>query len=78
METVSVREARERISWVLDRIEAGEEILILRRGKPAARVSKPKEESVRFRSRAALRGEIPPMRESASTTVRTLRDEERF
>lgn len=38
MQRVSVREAREQISRLLDAVEAGEEVIILRRGKPTARL----------------------------------------
>ena len=36
--TVNVREAKSRLSRLLARVEAGEEIVIARNGKPAARL----------------------------------------
>jgi prevent-host-death family protein len=38
MTRVSVKEARDHIKTLLDRVESGEEILILRRGKEVARL----------------------------------------
>ncbi|WP_043765603.1 type II toxin-antitoxin system Phd/YefM family antitoxin [Algiphilus aromaticivorans] len=78
MTEVSVREAREQISRLLERVQSGEEVLILRRGKPAARLVGPAPGHVVFRSRASLRDELPAMQESASVAVRSLRDAERY
>jgi len=39
MEQVNVHEARSQLSRLLDRVEAGEEILIARAGRPIARLS---------------------------------------
>ena len=41
MQTVNVREARARISQLLDAVEAGEEIIIQRNGKPVAQLDIP-------------------------------------
>lgn len=38
MQKVNVKEARRNISRLLDEINAGEEIILLRRGKPVARM----------------------------------------
>jgi len=38
MTRVSVKEARDNLKTLLDRVESGEEILILRRGKEVARL----------------------------------------
>lgn len=78
MEAINVRDMHERIPQVLDRVEAGEEVLILRRGKPAARIVKPSAERVAFRSRKGLREDLPPMRLGSGETVRGLRNAERF
>jgi len=40
MMKISAKEARERFSEILDRAERGEEVVILRRGKPAVRLSR--------------------------------------
>jgi len=39
MEQVNVHEAKSHLSRLLDRVEAGEEILIARAGRPVARLS---------------------------------------
>ena len=78
METISVREMRERIAKVLDRVQSGEEVTVLRRGKPVARIVKPVAEHGAFRSRKGLREAIPPMRRASRDEVREQRDDERF
>ncbi|MHB8424923.1 MAG: type II toxin-antitoxin system Phd/YefM family antitoxin [Gammaproteobacteria bacterium] len=79
MEKVGVREARERLSQLLDAVEAGEEVILVRRGKPAARLSAVRAARWKgFPDRAPLRALIPPSTASASDTVRKLRDGERF
>lgn len=78
MQTINVRETRERLSSLLDAVAAGEEILIMRNGKPAARLIAPGTTPVAFEDRATLRAELPPMMGSAADVVRQLRDDERF
>jgi len=75
---VSVREAREQIARLIERVQAGEEVMIRRRGKPVARLVGPAVDKVAFRSRASLRNELPAMQESAGAAVRSLRDAERY
>lgn len=76
MKEVSVREAREQLARILTEVEKGEEVCILRRGRPVARMVRPEGEFPGFRSRAGLREEMPPMREEAAVTIRELRDAE--
>jgi antitoxin (DNA-binding transcriptional repressor) of toxin-antitoxin stability system len=78
MVEVSVREAREQIARPLERVQAGEEVMILRWGKPAARLVGPALDEVAFRSRALLGHELPAMQESVGAAVRSLRDAERY
>jgi len=78
MKEVSVRDAREQLSRILKAVERGEEVSILRRGRPVARVVRPAGDPPRFRSRADLRQSLPAMREAAVDTVRALRDSERY
>jgi prevent-host-death family protein len=42
---VNVRDARSNLSSLLDRVEAGEEVIIKRRGKKIARIISPQPES---------------------------------
>jgi len=78
MQKVNVREARQQISRLLDAVAQGEEIVIMRHGKPAARlVPMPDFETARisFLDRSALRTKIPPAKLSAVEVVRKMRDE---
>lgn len=78
MKSVNVREAREQVSRLLDSVEAGEEVLILRRGKPAARLVAPQPPHAPFLRRAGLRESLPPIGGDAAAVIRGMRDEERF
>ena len=78
MKEVSVREMREQLARILKEVEQGEEISIQRRGRTVARVVRPESGAPRFRSRARLREDLPPMRERSGDTVRDLRDAERY
>ena len=79
MEKVSVREARERLSHLLDSVEAGEEVIIVRRGRSAARLTAVRKSKWHgFPDRSALRASLPKSSKSAAETVRKLRDAERF
>lgn len=78
METVSAREARERLAWVLDRVEAGEEVVIQRQGRPVARLVRPRSPFPGFPDRSGLRAELPPCGEGGAEAVRAGREEERF
>ena len=78
MQTFNVRETRERLSNLLDAVSAGEEVIILRHGKPVARLSSPRVDMNHFLDRSGLRDSLPPMTESAVQAVRNLRDEERY
>jgi len=77
MREVNVREAREQISRLLDAVEAGEEVVVTRHGKPAARLVAATQPMKPFPDRSALRASLPPMRSSAVDVVRALRDEDR-
>ena len=65
MAEVSVKDARENFRAYLDRAEAGEEIIILRRGKEVARIVPPRREPTIFpdltehRKSIRLQGERP-------------------
>jgi prevent-host-death family protein len=59
MQTITVRETRERLSSLLDAVAAGEEVMILRRCKPVARLSPLRPEAIRFIDRSELRASLP-------------------
>ncbi|WP_092013177.1 type II toxin-antitoxin system Phd/YefM family antitoxin [Marinobacter daqiaonensis] len=78
MQTINVRETRERLSNLLDAVAAGEEVVILRHGKPAARLTAASPEKIQFPNRSELRASLPPVQESAAQAVRELREDERY
>ena len=78
MQRVNVREARQQISRLLDTVAAGEEIVIMRHGKPAARLlpaSDVETGKMCFPDRSALRAMIPPAKLPAAELIREMRDE---
>jgi prevent-host-death family protein len=80
METVSLAEARTRLSELIDRVAAGGSIVITRHGKPFARltgVAKPRK-PIETSSLKALTDGIPPQSESAGIFVRSMRDRDRY
>lgn len=78
MDSHNVREARERLSQLLDQVAAGEQVTITRRGKPVARLIPAVEPSIQFPDRGELRRSLPPAGEPAVDLVRRLREEERY
>jgi len=57
MQLVNVHQAKTQLSKLLDQIEDGEEIIIARRGKPVAKLSRV-EENLPPRQPGALKGKI--------------------
>jgi prevent-host-death family protein len=78
MTMVNIRETRENLARLLDAVAAGEEVVIMRRGRPVARLVPAAAGTVAFESHQALRGSLPPMRQSAAAEVRKTREEERY
>ena len=78
MQTINVRETREKLSTLLDAVAAGEEVMILRNGKPAARLTGALPEKIRFPDRSGLRASLPSSQENSARAVRKLRDDERY
>ena len=78
MQMVNVREARERISRLLDAVATGQEVVIMRRGKPVAKlvgISGEEPRALRFPDRQDLRDTLPPAVKTSGELVRELRDE---
>jgi prevent-host-death family protein len=80
MRMVGLAKAKAGLSALLDAVEAGEEVVITRRGQPVARVVREHPRSidshdwpVRLR---ALHGDQPPPAGSAVELLRALRDQE--
>jgi prevent-host-death family protein len=78
MPEVNVRDTRDRLARLLDAVEAGEEVVVTRRGTPVARLV-PVDAHVMtpFPDRSDLRASLPPMRTSAVDVVRALREDRR-
>ena len=78
MQKVNVKEACRNISRLLDEINAGEEIIILRRGKPVAhmlRIETQEEQPLQFPDRSLFRRKLPPMKQISASLIRGIRYE---
>lgn len=78
MTEVSVKDARDNFRTWLDRAEAGEEIIILRRGKEVARIVPPRREPKTFPDLTEFRKSIKLRGEPMSETVIRQRRESRY
>lgn len=78
MQKVTVQQARKDISRLLDAVAGGDEITIMRRGKPAAilkaAVSAP-DKCIQFPDRTAFRRNLPTAKTSSALLVREIREE---
>jgi len=75
MSTVTVADAKAHLSELLDRVEAGEEVVITRRGKAIARLSSVVPAREPLVSLADLRSSLPRVTKRSADVVRELRDE---
>ena len=76
MLTVSLSQAKARLSELLDRVQAGEDVLISRHGRPAAHlrpVSRAKR-PLALADLAAFRATMPPLRRPNAELLRETRD----
>ncbi len=77
MVTVNLAQAKARLSELLDKVEAGEEVVITRHGhavahiRPATRIKKP----LCLKELAEFRAAMPPLRRPSVELLRELRDE---
>jgi len=78
MVEVSVKDARENFRAWLDRAEAGEEIVITRRGKEVARLVPPRRESKQFPDLTEFRKSTRLPGESPLESLLKLREETRY
>ena len=80
METVSLAEAKARLSALVDRVGAGEAAVVTRRGREVARHSAmpgPKR-PIDIATLRAVTAAMPLQPEGAATFVRAMRDDERY
>lgn len=77
MSAHSIAEAKARFSELLKRAEAGEEIVITRRGEAVARLApiSVERKPADWARIDALRNRMPPMKTNSAEIVRTLREE---
>jgi prevent-host-death family protein len=76
MERINLADAKARLSEIVDRVEAGESIEIVRRGKPAARLVPPLPEKKPVDVTALRDGasRLPFQHESSADVIRKMRD----
>jgi prevent-host-death family protein len=74
MVTVTLVEAKAHLSELLDKIEAGQEVVITRHGRPVAQMSPLRRPKQPLRSLASFRAKMPRLRKSSATLLRELRD----
>jgi len=78
MSTVSIKEAQENLRSLLDRVAAGEEIALLRRGREVARLIPPRSTRRRLPSLEAFRRIVNVEGRPLSGEVAEGRREERY
>ena len=79
MVTVTLAHAKAHLSELLDKVEAGEEVVITRHGRPVAHVSavvRPKR-PLPLEELAEFRATMPRLRRSSAVLLRKARDQER-
>jgi prevent-host-death family protein len=76
MTTVTLVEAKANLSKLIDRVEAGEAVVITRHGRPVANLSPVVRPKQPLRSLAAFRARMPRLSKPMSETLREMRDEE--
>ena len=75
---INIKEARNRLSSLLDRVEEGAEVILLRRGKEVARLVPPSGKGRRLPSLRDFRLSIKLQGSPLSETVIQDRQEERY
>lgn len=78
MSSVNLAVAKAHLSDLINRVEAGEEVVITRHGRPVARVvpATPVKLPVPLERLAELRKSLPARKGSSAKELRKLRDEE--
>ncbi len=75
MSTVTVADAKARLSDLLAQVEAGEEVVITRRGQPVARLSQIEKPKEAVKSLAEFRARMPQWRKPSADLLRETREE---
>ena len=80
MDSVSLADAKARLSELIDRVEAGDTIDMTRRGRPVARLiaaAKPRKR-IDLAMLRAMTATMPLQDERAADLVRSMRDSDRY
>ena len=77
MVTVSLAQAKARLSELLDKVEGGEDVIITRHGRPIAHLSAVSLPKQRVRPLAEFRARMPRWRGVSAALLREARDESR-
>jgi prevent-host-death family protein len=77
MVTVPLVKAKASLSKLLDKVEAGEDVLVTRHGRPVAQLSGVARPRQPVPSLAAFRARMPRLRKATSVILRKMRDEAR-
>ncbi|MGM0681272.1 MAG: type II toxin-antitoxin system Phd/YefM family antitoxin [Thermodesulfobacteriota bacterium] len=75
---ISVKDARSRFSSLLDMVQSGDEVVILRRGKEVARLVPPRKREKFLPDLNSFRNSLKLSGDPLSTTVISDRERERF
>ncbi|MGA1839547.1 MAG: type II toxin-antitoxin system Phd/YefM family antitoxin [bacterium] len=75
---INVKEARSKLSSLLDRVEEGEEVIITRHGKEVARIISPNDNIKKLPSLKKFRSSIHIETNTLSDTVIKARKKERY
>jgi prevent-host-death family protein len=75
MSTATLTQAKTHLSQLLDQVEAGEEVVITRRGQPVARISPVEKPKRPVKPLAEFRSRMPRWRKSSAELLRETRDE---
>ena len=78
MERANVKDVRKNLRTYLERAEAGEEIIVLRRGREVARIVPPRHEPKPFPDLTEFRKSVKLQNERPLTALLKLREETRY
>ena len=78
--TISLADAKAHLSELTELVAAGESVIITKRGKPVAQMSRPEQprQPIDPQALRRLTASMPPQAEEAADFVRRMRDEARY
>lgn len=78
--TVSLADAKARLSELVDHAQSGETVVITRRGRPVARLTtaSPERKPIDLEVLTGVTSRMPRQAESATKFIRKLRDDSRY